>query len=245
MSAEQSLWRAVLLQAVQDAMSGVESARAKGDKIAATQAARDYITTPSTGMNMVCILADLEPNAVREAMAKRIAAAPAPQDLFNGSRRRDKSNLQTLTHKGETLSLPEWSDRTGVPLPTIKQRVKKRCIAERILTPHSPAAPKPVKRNGTQARAKTLTFNGKTKTVKEWSLITGVSVFTLNFRIRAGWCPERILNTPARPRGTKAPGIQAGAPGVGEDFAGAQGTGGGTAAQDSYNITFTTLEAAE
>lgn len=40
-----------------------------------------------------------------------------------------------------------------------------------------------------------ITANGETHTVAEWSRITGISLSTLNYRIKGGWKPEDIINT--------------------------------------------------
>lgn len=41
-----------------------------------------------------------------------------------------------------------------------------------------------------------LTFQGKTRTLKQWSEITGISYTALYNRTRRGWNVERILTTP-------------------------------------------------
>lgn len=43
-----------------------------------------------------------------------------------------------------------------------------------------------------------LCVNGATHTLKEWSIITSVSYFTLNSRYVRGWSADKIVNTPAR-----------------------------------------------
>ena len=51
--------------------------------------------------------------------------------------------VPTLTHNGETMGLPEWSARTGLPLAAIHNRMTKGWSAERILTqPMRPARPR-------------------------------------------------------------------------------------------------------
>jgi len=42
-----------------------------------------------------------------------------------------------------------------------------------------------------------LTFQGETKPVKEWAKQYGLEWKTLAYRLRAGWPPERALNTPS------------------------------------------------
>ena len=41
-----------------------------------------------------------------------------------------------------------------------------------------------------------ITYNGVTRTMKEWTEITGISYYALNNRIRRGWSIERMLTEP-------------------------------------------------
>ncbi|WP_461246525.1 hypothetical protein [Treponema sp. R6D11] len=54
--------------------------------------------------------------------------------------------------------------------------------------------------NGEQARNKSsnrkLTVNGITRTLIEWCEITGMKFETIEGRIKRGWSPEKIINTP-------------------------------------------------
>lgn len=44
-----------------------------------------------------------------------------------------------------------------------------------------------------------ITYNGETKTITEWSIITGVAITTLNMRIKHyGWSVEKALTTRVR-----------------------------------------------
>ncbi len=80
---ERELWQQVLLQAVNDALHGVPGGMSnKAVRIRDTHAARDYLTTPSQDLSMVCNLAGLDPVAVIERMRKQIAAAPTPEELI-------------------------------------------------------------------------------------------------------------------------------------------------------------------
>jgi hypothetical protein len=45
-----------------------------------------------------------------------------------------------------------------------------------------------------------LTFRNKTKTISEWSRLTGISVVAIHIRLRAGWAIEKALTKPLRPR---------------------------------------------
>lgn len=201
---EQAIWQTVLVQAVNDALIGVtgnESGTRKA-KIEATRAARRYFTEPHKDFATVCTIADLDPVAVREAMIKRIAAAPTPEELFTGSRRRDHDKSVKLTHEGQTRTLNAWAKITGISTNTLRNRVRKGWDAKTALTTpvfKPSATPKPKAKRST---AKMLTHNGKTKTVAQWSKITGIPAPVLHMRERSGWDAEKIITTPYTPRGT-------------------------------------------
>jgi hypothetical protein len=46
---------------------------------------------------------------------------------------------------------------------------------------------------------KTLTAKGKTQTLREWSIATGIRKDTINIRLRRGWTPEQALGLVASP----------------------------------------------
>jgi len=227
---EQTLWREVLALAVQDALIGsTDAGQTKQTKINQTIQARTYLTTASADLATVCTLADLDPVAVREAMIKRIAAAPTPEQLFSVSRRRRHSATIMLTHEGQTHDLTKWAKITGLSKQTLRNRVRKKWDAQRILTTqaHMPSAkPKPKEKRST---AKMLTHEGQTRTIAQWSKATGIPQTTLHMRERSGWNAGRILTTAYTPR--KLRGV---VPVFGHD----QGTGGGTSAQETPNLTF-------
>jgi hypothetical protein len=83
--------------------------------------------------------------------------------------------------------------------------------------------------------AKTYTFDGKSLTVPEWSRLTGLQPNTIGARLRKGWSIEDALTRPRSRCGKK--------PGVPFDFAPFEGTGAGSTAQESPNITFSGIEA--
>lgn len=278
---EQTLWREVLALAVQDALKGITDAgQAKLTKIIQTHRARSYLTTANDDLHMVCALADLDPTAVREAMIKRIAAEPTPEELF-ADRRHHHSATIMLTHNGETHDLNQWSKIIGISKQTLRNRHRYGWPTERILTTmkHSRSTqPKPKAKP--KSTAKLLTHEGHTRTIAKWSKATGIPQTILHMRERMGWSAERILTTPYTPRGTVivqltyegqtltiaewserlglavatikqrlrnglpiarvlSAEVRRGRPrGVASDFGHAHGTGGGTNAQETPNITF-------
>jgi hypothetical protein len=79
----ENLWQQVLLQAVNDAVRGINvSGDTASSRVRLIQEARDYITIPNRGFNEVCSLAGMDPEAVREAVTKQIATAPTPEALI-------------------------------------------------------------------------------------------------------------------------------------------------------------------
>jgi hypothetical protein len=226
---EQGIWQTVLTQAVNDALIGVTGTDggSRQSKISATHTARAYFTEPHKDFALICTLADLDATAVREAMIKRIADAPTPEELFTGSRRRDQSAATKITHNGTTRTLHAWAKITGIPAHNLRNRISSGWSIERTLTTpvgRPKAAPK-AKRIST---AKTLTHEGQTRTIAQWSKVTGISKIILHMRERSGWDDERILTTPYIPRRR----------GVVPDFEGAFGTGGMGSLQDSRDINF-------
>lgn len=47
----------------------------------------------------------------------------------------NKSNNVKLTYRGETLTVPQWSRRTGIPAPTLYGRLKRGLAPSEILSP--------------------------------------------------------------------------------------------------------------
>lgn len=44
----------------------------------------------------------------------------------------------------------------------------------------------------------TLTHNGETHTIKEWSEITGLGIPAIRYRLKMGWDVDKVLDTPPR-----------------------------------------------
>ena len=88
----------------------------------------------------------------------------------------------TLTFQGETLTIPGWSRRTGLPIYTIRFRVQQKWPVDRILTEPLSARPR-----------RLYTYAGETHTVTEWARLIGVNQTTLSARLARGWPPERVF----------------------------------------------------
>lgn len=122
---EQALWCEVLRLAIEDASCTTSVATPGGET--AERRAREHaqavawLSKPSRDLEFVCDLAGVDMEILIERMVKRIAAAPAPEELF--ARRRSRSKTYELD--GEHLSLAEWSDRHGMSVDVVRARMRK------------------------------------------------------------------------------------------------------------------------
>jgi len=51
-------------------------------------------------------------------------------------------------------------------------------------------------RETAQQRGARLVVNGEEKSIKEWSQIADITVFTIRYRLKAGWTPEQAVFSP-------------------------------------------------
>lgn len=90
-------------------------------------------------------------------------------------------------------------------------------------------APQPKKPSQANGRpAKRYTVDGITLPLSEWALRVGMTTSALHQRMRKGWTIEEVVKVP--------PGHRR--PGVGSNLPGISGTGGGSTAQETTDITF-------
>lgn len=102
---------------------------------------------------------------------------------------KNKSKPQ-ITICGETHSLKEWSNMTGLSTSTLRQRIKAGWKDEEII--YTP------KEEGRTERlvhpcSKIITYNGETHNLVEWSKICGISNKTISERLRRGYSVEEAL----------------------------------------------------
>lgn len=81
MLGEQQLWQAVLAQTIAEATTGRVVGETGPQRMRLVSQARDYLTKPNPDFDIVCSLAGLEPDAVRESAQRVIAAAPSVEQL--------------------------------------------------------------------------------------------------------------------------------------------------------------------
>lgn len=90
-----------------------------------------------------------------------------------------------------TLTIKEWSDKTGIPLKTLEARLSSKdwTVEKALSTPLK----KPLE----------ITFAGKTKTVREWCKELGCGRAMIEKRIRSGKDPALAVKEVADKRGYK------------------------------------------
>ena len=106
---------------------------------------------------------------------------------------RNRCNNRKVTFNGETKTLAEWSEITGMGQTAIASRIDNlNWTIEDALTI-------PLERRSLPARRQ-ITFRGETKSLSDWAREFGLKPGTVSERIRArGWDIERALTTPPIP----------------------------------------------
>lgn len=98
-----------------------------------------------------------------------------------------RRNTVWLSHRGERLSIQQWSERTGIKRSTLERRLRRGWSV-------SEALEKPV--NNTAGRLKPsrfITHAGITLSLSAWSRRTGIPRDTISWRISKGWDMDRAL----------------------------------------------------
>ncbi len=197
--ARENLWRSVLVNAIEEAIFGISRSNYSNPKTRVTHIieARAYVTVPNRDFDMVCSLAGLDPDAVRERVAQQLATAASPEELLNSASRK----------------------------PSARPRRK--------------SGPKP------RPDAQRFEHDGKNLTIAEWAALSGMRASAIRQRLNTGWHISRAIEkvdgrtTRIRISG-KRPARRRGAP---FNFGRSKGTGAGSTAQESTNITFSGNEA--
>ncbi|MDO8985572.1 hypothetical protein [Cypionkella sp.] len=102
-------------------------------------------------------------------------------------------NTDAITHNGETLTITQWSKRSGVPAFKIYSRLALGWSEAEAIT-----RPKQVVTDSTSSAPKLITHNGETLNAADWSNRTGISRVLILQRLARGWTPERALTQDAR-----------------------------------------------
>lgn len=146
---EKALWQEVLLCQVDDALHGPSGVSGLENRIRAIKDARIFLTKPNRDFDQLCTLAGVEPDATRERLSKQIADAPPIADLA-ASKKVSRASLfkrpketkpkqtkyvdRLITFAGETLTVAQWADRTGLTVTQIGSRLRQDWPIERALT---------------------------------------------------------------------------------------------------------------
>lgn len=106
--------------------------------------------------------------------------------------RKEQANNRTsnrlLTYNGQTKTVQEWSEKTGICHRTLCGRLNAGwSVKDALVTPVN-----------TAFRNNPITFNGETLSRAEWSHRLGLSDRAVANRIARGWSIEDALTTPGR-----------------------------------------------
>lgn len=128
---EADLWREVLTAQISDALEGVRGLKAdRANRIRQVKEARQFLTTQSKDLDIICSFAGIDPDALRSRMKPMIADAPSPERLIA-----PKPASKTYTFNGETRTLPEWGEQIGISHHTLRGRLQLGWSMERLFSP--------------------------------------------------------------------------------------------------------------
>lgn len=85
--------------------------------------------------------------------------------------------------KGESKTMAEWSEITGISYTTIRSRNRRGWSAEKIFTTKVEDG----------VRGKLIEYDGKTLSVPEWAVETGINISTIKARIRKGYALSEVF----------------------------------------------------
>lgn len=98
---------------------------------------------------------------------------------------RNKRNNTNITFNGETHTVGEWSELTGINASTLKSRLNRgkwavqKALTENAVLPH-----------------KMIMLHGETRCVADWAKLYGLDPRTLRYRIAHGQNLEQALTAP-------------------------------------------------
>lgn len=135
----QDLWCAVIQQALVDATEPLTPSAAKRLSARMNQLrSREWFTKPNRDFEEVCDLARLDPSRVRSHAIPLIEEAIRLDPSMSQPAPRRRSRIRTITYNGETLSIGDWAQRTGVSYFTLNKRLGAGWPVERVLTKKLP-----------------------------------------------------------------------------------------------------------
>lgn len=143
-----------------------------------------------------------------------------------------RGRAMVYTALGHSRTLKEWAEASGIRMGVISQRI--HCYNWNI----EQAVTQPVGSARLNRAGRKYVVNGVARSVNEWAKDAGVSRHVIYERLAAGWPVEVALTLP---KGSSRPASDK--PGVPSNFAPSKGTGAGSTAQETPNITFSGIDA--
>lgn len=199
----------------------------------------------------------------RLKQGQSIEAAITTMMPFAPEKPRHDGRAHVYTHDGETLTIREWAERTGIARATLTQRLARGMpIAEAI------------DKDFNMQRERPYSHNGETKTLAEWARHAGIGYDTLLYRVsklgmtigdaiamrkhsRPHGQKPKLKPSATRIKPTRTPSVSPGKPenivitvgglrieistigrGLGLNFLPSKGTGGGSTARECAQIDF-------
>lgn len=130
---------------------------------------------PGTSIDRIDVNGDYEPNNCRWA-SKWVQAS-------------NKRNNTVLHFNGQSKTVSEWARALGISRQTLTSRLNQsKWDVEKALTVA-------VGKESICKPTMTLTLGGETKSVKEWSLSTGLPTGLIYRRLKRGWEDSKVLTT--------------------------------------------------
>lgn len=102
---------------------------------------------------------------------------------------RNQRDNRIITANGESITLAEWAERTGISKDAIRVRLGLGWTPERAIS-------EPVERGRNQFRGcvTEIDFQGVSKSISEWAKEIGIPAVTLRRRWADGWPVEAVLS---------------------------------------------------
>lgn len=132
------------------------------------------------------------------------------------------------THDGHTATVKQWAAKLGLAPATIKRRMSKGLTFEQAITVQRHTC-KPIGRKPTGRPAQRYTVDGVTLPLSEWAERLGLSVAALHVRLHKGWTIAEAVTVPKGHQRNR---------GVALNLPLVSGTGAGSTAQETPEITF-------
>lgn len=124
---------------------------------------------------------------------EEVGQPPTTDSVFSDGRWTSEvltERTRHVTHDGETLTVRQWSAKTGLSERIIYDRVfKKDWTAERALTTPN---------DGRGRRGEKFECRGQSKTLRQWSEEVGVQQYVIRSRLTDGWKLEDAIFQPVQ-----------------------------------------------